>query len=160
MIQRELERLPVPVEGFFGRTLVSHLRLYRLPVELAAVMAAALGVVSLLLATIGLYGLIAYIVSYRTMEIGIRMALGASPQRIRAQVLGNGIRLLIPGVILGLVGSFGIGRVASSILFGIGSVDPVTMAGAVIALSAAVLVATYLPARRAMRIDPVEALRR
>jgi ABC-type antimicrobial peptide transport system permease subunit len=94
------------------------------------------------------------------MEIGIRMALGASPQRIRAQVLGNGIRLLIPGVILGLVGSFGIGRVASSILFGIGSVDPVTMAGAVIALSAAVLVATYLPARRAMRIDPVEALRR
>jgi predicted permease len=160
MIQRELERLPVPVEGFFGRTLVSHLRLYRLPAELAAVMAAALGVVSLLLATIGLYGLIAYIVSYRTMEIGIRMALGASPQRIRAQVLGNGIRLLIPGVILGLVGSFGIGRVASNILFGIGSVDPVTMAGAVIALSAAVLVATYLPARRAMRIDPVEALRR
>jgi predicted permease len=160
IIQRELERLPVPVEGFFGRTLVNHLRLYRLPAELAAVMAAALGLVSLLLATIGLYGLIAYIVSCRTTEIGIRMALGASPQRIRAQVLANGMRLLIPGVILGVAGAFGIGRVAASILFGIGAVDPLTMAGAVMVLSAAVLVATYLPARRAMRIDPVEALRR
>jgi hypothetical protein len=160
MIQRELERLPVPVEGFFGRTLVNHLRLYRLPAELAAVMAAALGIVSVLLAAAGLYGLIAYIVSARTTEIGIRMALGASPQQIRTQVLGSGLRMLIPGVMLGVAGAVGIGSLASSIMFGVGAVDPPTMAVAVAVLSAAVLVATYLPARRAMRIDPVEILRR
>ena len=104
-IQRELERLPVPLEGFFGRTLVNHLRLYRLPAELAATMAAALGIVALLLATVGLYGLIMYIVSHRSAEIAIRMALGASPQSIRAQVMGSGMRLLFPGVLVGLAGA-------------------------------------------------------
>ena len=159
-IQRELERLPVPLEGFFGRTLVNHLRLYRLPAELAATMAAALGIVALLLATVGLYGLITYIVSHRSAEIAIRMALGASPQRIRAQVMGSGMRLLLPGVLVGLAGAFAIGRVASRILFGIGAADPLTIVAVVGVLSAAVLAASYVPARRAMRIDPAEALRR
>ena len=159
-IQRELERLPIPLEGFFGRTLINHLRLYRLPAELAATMASGLGIMALLLATVGLYGLITYIVSYRTAELAIRMALGASPQRIRAQVMRSGMRLLLPGVLLGLAGAFAVGRVASTILFGIGAADPLTMAAVVGVLSAAVLMASYMPARRAMRIDPAEALRR
>jgi predicted permease len=160
MIQRELERLPIPLEGFFGRTLVNHLRLYRLPAQLAATMASGLGIMALLLATVGLYGLITCMVSYRTAELAIRMALGASPQRIRAQVLSGGMRLLLPGVILGLAGAFAVGRVASTVLFGIGAADPLTMTAVVAVLSAAVLTASYVPARRAMRIDPARTLRR
>lgn len=160
IVQRELERLPTPLEGFFARTLRDHLAIYLLPAELASSLSAALGAVAMLIAAVGLYGLIAYMVTQRTAEIAVRMALGASPDRIRALVLGGGVRLLVPGVVLGVLGAIGAGRLASGLLYGVGAVDPLTMGAAALVLAVVVMTASYLPARKAMRVDPAVALRR
>jgi predicted permease len=160
VVQRELERLPVPLEGFFARTLRDHLAIYLLPSELAASMSASLGIVAMLVAAVGLYGLIAFTVTQRTAEIAVRIAVGASPQQIRALVLGGGLRLLLPGLMLGMIGAAGAGRLASGLLYGVGAVDLVTMGSAAGILAVVVMTASYLPARRAMNVDPVVALRR
>jgi predicted permease len=160
IVQQELERLPTPLEGFFGRTLRDHLAIYLLPSELAASMSALLGFVAMLVAAVGLYGLIAYMVTQRTAEIAVRMALGASPARIRALVLEGGLRLLVPGLALGMLGAAGVGRLASGVLYGVGAIDVFTMSGAAALLAIVVMTASYLPARRAMRVDPAVALRR
>jgi putative ABC transport system permease protein len=123
-------------------------------------MSAALGVVAVLVAAVGLYGLIAYMVTQRTAEIALRMALGASPDRIRALVLGGGVRLLVPGLVVGVVGAIAAGRLAESLLYGVGATDPITMSAAAALLALVVMTASYLPARRAMRVDPATALRR
>jgi predicted permease len=158
-IQRELDHLSTPLEGFFARTLTDHLKLYRLPGELAAAMSAVLSGVALLIAAVGLYGLIAYMVGQRTNEIAIRIALGAAPHRIRSMVLGSGIRLLIPGIAIGLLGAAGVGALASSLLYKVGPADPLSMAAAAAVIAAVVLTASYLPARQAMRVDPAGVLR-
>ena len=160
VVQRELERLPTPLEGFFARTLRDHLAIYLLPAELASSLAATLGAVAMLIAAVGLYGLIAFMVTQRTAEIAVRMAVGATPDRIRALVLRGGLRLLLPGLALGVAAAIAAGRVASGLLYGVGAVDPLTMTGAAVVLAAVVMTASYLPARRAMRVDPAVALRR
>jgi putative ABC transport system permease protein len=160
VVQRELERLSTPLEGFFARTLRDHLAIYMLPAELASSMSAALGAVAMLIAAVGLYGVIAYMVTQRTAEIAVRMALGATPDRIRALVLGGALRLLGPGLLLGIVGAMAAGRAASSLLYGVGAVDPLTMGAAAVVLAAVVMTASYLPARNAMKVDPAVALRR
>ena len=159
VVQRELEKLPTPLEGFFGRTLLDHLSVYLVPSEIAAAMSALLGAVAMLLAAVGLYGVIAYMVNQRAREIAVRVALGADPARIRAHVLRGALRLLGPGCVLGALGSAAAGRLAASLLYGVGPVDPLTMGGATVVLAAVVLSASYLPARRAMRLDPLIALR-
>jgi predicted permease len=160
VVQRELERLPTPLEGFFGRTLTDHLSVYLVPSQLAAIMSAGLGAVAMLLAAVGLYGVIAYMVSERTREIAVRVALGADPRRIRTDVLRGGLALLLPGCVLGVIGSIALGQAVSGLLYGIGPVDPFTLAGATLLLAAVVMTASYIPARRAMRVDPAAALRR
>ncbi len=158
-VQRELERLSTPLQGFFARTLTDHLQIYHLPSEIAATMAGALSVVALLIAAVGLYGLIAYMVGQRTTEIAIRIALGARPQQIRGEVLGSGLRLLVPGLAIGLLGAAGVGTLASSLLHEVGPADPLSMSAAAIALTVVAISASYLPARRAMRVDPADVLR-
>jgi ABC-type antimicrobial peptide transport system permease subunit len=158
-VQRELEHLSTPLEGFFARTLTDHLKIYRLPGELAATMSTALSGVALLIAAVGLYGLIAYMVAQRTTEIAIRMALGAEPDSIRRMVIGSGVRLLVPGLMLGLLGAIGVGVVASSLLYNIGPADPLSMAASAAVIGLVVLAASYLPARQAMRVDPAGVLR-
>jgi predicted permease len=159
-VQRELEQLPQPVEGFFARTLNDHVSIYILPSELAAAMSATLGTVAMLLAAIGLYAVVAYMMHQRRTEIAVRVALGADPRRIRAHVLREGLRLLWPGCVLGMIGSVAVGQVASGLLYGVGAFDPLTMSGATLVLTVVVMTASYLPARQAMRIDPAVALRR
>jgi ABC-type antimicrobial peptide transport system permease subunit len=117
------------------------------------------GGLALLLASIGLFGLMSYNVSRRTNEIGIRMALGAQGPRVVAMVLGSGARLVIIGIALGLPAAWAASRSVGSMLFGLTPTDPVTVAGAAIALAAAAQMAAYLPARRASRVDPLVALR-
>ena len=158
-IQRELDHLSTPLEGFFARTLTDHLKIYRLPGELAATMSAVLSGVALLVAAVGLYGLIAYMVGQRRTEIAIRMALGAEPHRVRAMVLGSGLRLLVPGIVLGLLGAVGVGSVASSLLYKVGPADPISMTASSVVIAMVVLAASYLPARFAMRVSPAEVLR-
>jgi putative ABC transport system permease protein len=116
-------------------------------------------VVALALAAVGLYGVIAYAVSQRTHELGVRVALGATTDRISRMVISEGLVLTGIGVSLGIVGALLLGRVVSSLLFGVSSRDPLTLVGVVVALAAIAMVASWLPARRAARVDPLIAIR-
>ncbi|HZS47614.1 MAG TPA: FtsX-like permease family protein, partial [Blastocatellia bacterium] len=117
------------------------------------------GVLSLLLALIGLYGVISYSVQQRTQQIGIRIALGASRGNVLTLILGQGARLAGIGIIVGLVSAFGVTRTMSAFLYGVEATDPLTFIFVAFLLMAAALFACYLPARRAMRVDPLVALR-
>ncbi|PYU96325.1 MAG: hypothetical protein DMG08_02545 [Acidobacteria bacterium] len=114
---------------------------------------------ALLLAAIGIYGLMAYSVQQRSQEIGIRMALGAEPGGVRKMVVFQGMRLTLVGVVIGIASAFGLTRFISTFLFGVQARDPMVFVGIPILLSLVALVAVWLPARRASRVDPVIALR-
>jgi ABC-type antimicrobial peptide transport system permease subunit len=123
------------------------------------VMLAIAGGMALLLGVIGIYGVIAYVVSQRTREIGIRSALGAEPRQIKKMFLLHGLTLSGVGVAVGLVVAAALGRSMSSLLFGIEPMDPVAYMAALGVILAAAVLASYLPARRAANIDPIETLR-
>jgi predicted permease len=117
------------------------------------------GCTAILLAAIGVYGLMAYSVAQRTQDIGIRLALGAEPASIRNMVIAQGMRLAVAGIVIGLASSFGLTRLLSSFLFGVKPWDPLVFTLAPAILAAIALFAVWLPARRATRIDPITALR-
>ena len=127
--------------------------------RLQTILLGAFGGLALLLAAVGIYGVMSYSVSRRTGEIGIRMALGASQWDVLALVCGQGLRLILIGVAAGLALAFGLTRLMSKILFGISPTDPLTFAIVVLVLAAVALLACYLPARRATHVDPIIALR-
>jgi ABC-type antimicrobial peptide transport system permease subunit len=114
---------------------------------------------ALLLGVAGVYGVISYSVSQRRREIGIRVALGAQAQTIRRMFVAHGVTLAAIGVAIGLAVAFGVMRVMSSLLFEVSAVDPLTYAMVSLALIAATVLASYLPALRATAVDPIEALR-
>jgi putative ABC transport system permease protein len=124
-------------------------------------LAALLGIfagVALVLAGVGIYGVTSYGVAQQTHEIGIRLALGASGDRVLRDVVGRGVRLTFIAVVVGLVGAVAMGRLASALLFGVTPIDPIALAGAALVLGAVSIAACYIPARRASRVDPVIAL--
>jgi ABC-type antimicrobial peptide transport system permease subunit len=106
-----------------------------------------------------LYGVISYGVTQRTKEIGVRVALGAEPTAVTRLVVGSGLRLAIAGVAVGAAGAVAATRALSGMLFGVSASDPSTFAAITLSVAAVALLASYIPARRASRIDPVEALR-
>jgi len=120
---------------------------------------AVFAVLALVLASIGIYGVMSYSVAERTRELAVRMALGAGPREILRLVLGEGLGLTAAGLVLGLAVSLAATRLMSSLLFGVSATDPVTFGGAVAVLAATALLASFLPARRGMRLSPVRALR-
>jgi predicted permease len=120
---------------------------------------AGFSVVALLMAAVGIYGLIQYSIATRTREIGLRMAIGAQRGDIFRMMIGEGLRLSLTGLALGLVGALWLGRAGSSLLFGVTASDPLTFTAVSLLLTAVATAACYFPARRAMRVDPIVALR-
>jgi putative ABC transport system permease protein len=129
------------------------------PRRFSAVLIGIFAVLALLLAAVGIYGVMSYAVSQRTQEIGLRMALGAPAGSVRGMILGQMLWLTMLGVGIGLAGSFVVARFLASLLFGVGTYDPATFLGVAALLVAVALSASYIPARRAMRVDPLVALR-
>ncbi|MGH9708590.1 MAG: FtsX-like permease family protein, partial [Candidatus Acidiferrales bacterium] len=114
---------------------------------------------ALVLSAVGIYGVISYLAAQRTHEIGIRMALGAQPAGISRMILMEGMKFALIGVAVGLVAALALTRLMSQMIFGVGAFDPLTFAGVSILLIFIAMAACYIPARRAMRTDPMIALR-
>jgi len=154
-IVREIDPTVPPTFGTFTQVLASSLKSRRFNLLLVG----AFGGAALLLAVVGLYGVMAYAVTRRTSEFGIRMALGASSGNIRGIVLKQGLTVAMTGVTVGIAGALALTRILRSLLFGLSATDPVTFTGVAALLIFVALVACYIPARRATKVDPIVALR-
>ncbi|MBV9269326.1 MAG: FtsX-like permease family protein [Acidobacteriaceae bacterium] len=120
---------------------------------------AAFGVAALLLAAVGLFSVLAYSVTLRTREIGVRVALGAEPRKVASRIVREGFLMTATGIVLGACCALALTRFMQTVVFGVSTFDPVTFIGAALLLAAVSLLASYIPAMRAARIDPVDALR-
>jgi predicted permease len=127
--------------------------------QFAAGLTACLGILALLLAVVGVYGVISYAAARRAHEIGIRMALGAQAADVLKMILRHGLAMVSAGVLFGFVAAAGLARIAGNFLMGVPPLDPLTYLAAALVLVAVALTACYIPARRAMKVDPVVALR-
>jgi putative ABC transport system permease protein len=120
---------------------------------------ALFALLALLLAALGIYGVMSYAVARRTRELGVRIALGAQTRDVLRLIVGEGVRMMLLGIAFGLVGAFIVARALAGLLFGIAATDPLTFVGVTLLLFALAMLACYLPARRATKIDPMIALR-
>jgi predicted permease len=158
-LRREVEELDTRLPLQYPMTLQAAVETVTLPWKIAGNIAQGFGLLGLALAALGIYGLVAYTVSQRTREIGVRVALGAAPADIRKLVVNQGLRLAVVGVAIGLVLSFAVTRVLASLLFGVSASDPLTYIGTSVVLAAVAMAASYFPARNATKTDPLVALR-
>jgi predicted permease len=127
--------------------------------RLAMILLSVFSALALALSSIGIYGVISYLTGQRTQEIGVRMALGASGKDVLRMILGEGMRMTLVGVVVGIAAALGLTRLITKMIYGVGAMDPITFGGVAILLTGVALLACYLPARRAMRVDPIVALR-
>jgi putative ABC transport system permease protein len=157
---RDLLRNIDPDQPLFGvQTMEQALASGRTAQQLATILLGGFSIVGLLLATLGVYGVIAYSVGQRMREFGIRIALGAERGELLRLVLRQGLLLAAIGAAIGLVAALGVTRLMSSLLYGVSATDPLTFTAVIALLAATALLASFLPARRAMRLDPIRTLR-
>lgn len=158
-IEREVSIVDPLMAGTEGQTIEQYMALPLFPARTVGWLLGASGLLAVVMTAIGLFGVIAYMVSQRTHEIGVRMALGARQSDVMKLVMRQGLRLTALGLSIGLLAAFAASRLLAPVLYGIDANDPVTMAAVAIALTLIALTACYLPARKAMNVDPSVALR-
>jgi predicted permease len=158
-VRNEVHSLDPNLPVYDVKTMADHMRLPLFPARIAAVVLGAFGFVALSLAAIGIYGVTSYSVAQRTREIGIRMALGAQLGDVLRLIISQGLKLTLLGVGFGLIGAFILTRALASLLFEVSATDPATFLSVSLLLAAIALLASYFPARRATRVDPLVALR-
>jgi putative ABC transport system permease protein len=144
---------------FGSATLEQQLGTYLAQRRFQTLLLTGFSIVALLMAAVGIYGLIQYSIATRTQEIGLRMAIGAQAGHIFRMIIGEGLTLSLTGVAIGLVGASWLGRAGSSLLLGVTTGDPLTFTTVSLLLTAVAIAACFFPARRAMRMDPIRALR-
>jgi predicted lysophospholipase L1 biosynthesis ABC-type transport system permease subunit len=159
VLRREVQALHPRIPVANPRTMADVFATATARTSFTMVMLAAAAGVALILGLVGIYGVISYVVSQRTREIGVRMALGASAPVVRGMVVRQGAVLTGVGVALGLIASAGLSRALGSLLFGVSERDPVTYGGLAAALALVAILASWVPARRAAGVDPAIALR-
>jgi predicted permease len=142
-----------------AQSMIQHLEIILLPARLSAVVLSALAVLALALAAIGLYGIVSYAVSRRTREVGIRMSLGADSGGVLRMLMASGLKLVAVGGVIGIIVAFAAAKLVSGLLFNVSSFDVMTFVLVPVVLGVAAMLAAFIPARRASRIDPAAALR-
>jgi len=158
-LRRTVAQVDKDVPLFRPRTLTDYASQTVSQPRFNAMLVGLFALIALLLAAAGIFGLTSYTVTQRTQEIGIRMALGAQRGDVLRLILRQGMQLLGIGIVVGFIGVFGLGHLLQSLLFGIGAHDTTTIIGVAAVLSAVALLACWIPARRAARVDPIIALR-
>ncbi|MDT7603528.1 MAG: hypothetical protein QOF61_1525 [Acidobacteriota bacterium] len=158
-LRRVVQSLDPSMPIFDAKTLTDHMQIPLFPARMAAIVLGSFGVLALVLAGIGIYGVMSYVVAGRTREIGLRMALGANRRNVLRLIVGQGMTLALIGLGIGLVVAFAAARLLTSLLYGVSPADPVTFAGVGLLLAAVAFLACYIPARRATKVDPMIALR-
>ena len=158
-VRSEAQALDPNLPLFDVKTLTEHMRLALFPARVAAMVLGVFGLVALLLSAIGIYGITSYAVAQRTHEIGIRMALGAQLGDVLRLVLNHGLKLTLIGAAIGLIGAYLTTRAITAVLYGVSATDPLTFVSVSVLLIGVALLACYVPARRATKVDPLVALR-
>lgn len=158
-LQREVTSMDKELPTFNIKTMDDYLAASVAAPRFNTTLLSIFAAVALILTIVGLYGVMSYTVAQRTNEVGIRMALGAQTRDVLRLIVSQGFKLVLLGLVIGLVGAFALTRLISSLLFGVTTKDPLTFAAVAVLLALVALLACYLPARRASRVDPMEALR-
>jgi macrolide transport system ATP-binding/permease protein len=158
-VRGEVRKLDPNLPVYDAKTLNDHMRLALFPLHVGAVAVGSFGLLAMILAAVGIYGVMAYSVTQRTQEIGLRMALGARAFDVWKMVLRQGVIITAIGMACGLLCAFGTSKVVASLLNGVSATDPLSFLFSSLLLAAVALVACYIPARRASRLDPIIALR-
>ena len=158
-VRNEVRSIDANLPLYEVKTLTEHLRFALFPPRVAATVFAVFGLVALMLAAMGIYGITSYAVAQRTHEIGIRMALGAQLRDVLRLVISHGVKLTLLGVAIGLIGAYVVTRAITSLLYGVSATDPLTFGIVSAALVIVAVLACYIPARRATKVDPLVALR-